>query len=351
MKTSLFDFHLPQELIAQQALTPRDAARMLVMDGGRLEDKNIRELPDHLRQGDVMVFNNSKVIPARLYGLRDHTRIECLLHKPASDSTWQVFAKPAKKLRAGDVIAFIPLKEHAPHALHATVEDKLPSGEILLNFNCTQSVLLRQLEHYGDMPLPPYITRANKAHEEDKSRYQTIYATHNGSVAAPTAGLHFTQQLFEALNARGIKTAFVTLHVGAGTFQPVKVEDITTHAMHSEWAEISEESAALINNARSEGGRVIAVGTTSLRTLETAAKADGTLTAFQGETAIFISPGYRFKLVDRLVTNFHLPKSTLFMLVSAFCGLENAHKAYAHAIEQCYRFYSYGDACFIHRQL
>lgn len=335
MKLSLFDFHLPQERIAQQPVEPRDSAKLLVVVG-HLEIKTVTDLPDFLESGDVIVFNNSKVIPARLRS----GSIEIFLHKSLGDSRWQVFAKPAKKLKVGETISF-------EGNVTAKVLEKLSSGEMILHFSLPPKEFRAFLNKHGEVPLPPYITRDGKPTENDKSRYQTIYANPEGSVAAPTAGLHFTEALLERIKDKGVQTAFVTLHVGAGTFQPVKVEDTNEHIMHSEWGEISAEAANTINQAK----RVICVGTTSLRLVESAVDENGRVTEWQGDTDIFITPGYRFKRADMLMTNFHLPKSTLFMLVSAFAGLEKMHEAYQFAIENKLRFYSYGDACLLYRHV
>lgn len=339
MQTSLFDFHLPESLIASQPAEPRDSARMLVVGEGLL-DKTIRDLPSFLKPGDVMVFNDTRVIPARLFGRRREAKVEVLLHKTfaAALGRWQCFAKPAKRLSPRDVIDFA-------EDFSAIVVDKLPSGEVILQFREDAAGLQEKLARYGHMPLPPYIDRADAP--ADRERYQTIYAKHDGSVAAPTAGLHFTERLFSAIDDMGVKRVQVTLHVGGGTFLPVKAEDTKDHVMHSEYAVVTEEAANAVNTARKNGGRVVAVGTTSLRTLESAANANGELLPFAGETDIFITPGYRFKITDALLTNFHLPRSTLFMLVSAFTGLERMQAAYRHAIQQQYRFYSYGDACLL----
>jgi S-adenosylmethionine:tRNA ribosyltransferase-isomerase len=350
MKTALFDFELPESLIAEAPANPRDSARMLVVQEGELQDRIVRELPSFLRAGDIMVFNDTKVIPARLIGKRGLGKIEVLLHKqlPApqglvkADNAWKCFAKPAKRLKQGDRLDF-------SENFYAVVGDKHEDGQVTLYFNAVGREFYRLLEQYGHMPLPPYIERKRKASKRDNTSYQTIYAKHAGSVAAPTAGLHFTPELLAAIDAIGVKRVHVTLHVGGGTFLPVKTEDTADHIMHSEYAEISAEVAAQINATKAAGGRVIAVGTTSLRTLESAATGQGELQSFAAETSIFITPGYRFKLVDVLVTNFHLPCSTLFMLVSAFSGLEQMRQAYHHAIEQRYRFYSYGDTCLLHK--
>ncbi len=345
MKVDLFDFELPESAIAQTPCEPRDNARLLHV-GEALKDAVVRDLPNYLSAGDVLVFNNSKVIPARLFGLRGEARIEVLLHHDTtaeSDSDprfWTAFCRPAKKLKSGDIIRF-----HDDFA--AIVEDKRDSGEVCVRFEMNKNALTHALITHGHMPLPPYIKRADN--EADKTCYQTIYAKPEGSVAAPTAGLHFTESLMQRLHEKGVHTAFVTLHVGAGTFQPVKVDDTDDHQMHAEWAEVTPETAAQINAARAKGGRVVAVGTTSLRILETAADDAGILHPYKGDTRIFITPGYCFKIVDRLMTNFHLPRSTLFMLVSAFAGREKMQNAYRHAIDSGYRFYSYGDSSLLER--
>lgn len=329
MRVELFDFELPKERIALAPARPRDSAKLLHV-GNKLRDLSVRDLPSLLEPGDVLVFNDSKVIPARLF---TDTNIEVLLHRPLGQGRWSAFAKPARKLKEG-IITFMP-------DFTAEMQGRTEDGQVLLRFG---DDLFVKLEKYGHVPLPPYIDRADE--QADKTSYQTIYAKHEGSVAAPTAGLHFTPELMKALEARGVQKAFVTLHVGAGTFQPVKVEDTNDHVMHKESFSIAEEAARTINEAK---GRVIAVGTTSLRILETVADERGKLRATSGETGIFITPGYRFKVVDRLLTNFHLPKSTLFMLVSAFAGLERMQSAYAHAIGAAYRFYSYGDCCLLEK--
>ena len=342
MKVDAFDFVLPEERIAQHAIEPRDASRMLVVDDG-FTDATICQLTDYVRAGDILVFNDTKVIPARLFGQRGKAGIELLLHKAVGPNRWLAFARPAKRLQPNDLITFA-------EEFSAIVAKKHTDGQIELGFNTGRFTLEEQLERYGIMPLPPYIKRERTGDADDTARYQTVFATYPGAVAAPTAGLHFTPELLEAIAKKGAHTAFVTLHVGAGTFQPVKVDDTSEHKMHSEWAQLTAKTATEINDAKARGGRVIAVGTTSLRTLESATDAQGAVSEFIGDTSIFITPGYRFKLVDLLVTNFHLPRSTLFMLVSAFCGLDRMQRAYRHAIEQKYRFYSYGDACLLFRQ-
>lgn len=309
---------------------------MLVVQDA-LQDALVRDLPSFLRVGDIMVFNDTRVIPARLFGKRGEASIEILLHKQIRTDHWQCFARPAKKLKAGDRV-------HFAAGFDAEVIEKLPDGQVVLSLRADGNVA-DMLQRHGHMPLPPYIQRADEV--ADKTCYQTVYAKHEGSVAAPTAGLHFTEDLLSAIDAAGVTRAYVTLHVGGGTFLPVKAADTADHVMHSEWAHITPETAVAINKAKQAGGRVIAVGTTSLRTLESAADENGVVHAISRETDIFITPGYRFKAVDVLLTNFHLPKSTLFMLVSAFSGLERMNSAYAYAIDRRYRFYSYGDACLL----
>ena len=339
MKTSLFSFHLPESLIATAPASPRDSAKMLVV-ADYFANEIVSDFPKHLRPHDIVVFNNTRVIPARLIGFREAAKVEVLLHRETPRGVWACFAKPAKRLRAGDSITFSP-------DFSAQVVDKQEDGQVLLAFDVQG--FQEKLHQYGQMPLPPYIEKKRAHTHNDTTNYQTIYAEHDGSVAAPTAGLHFTPALLATIDAAGATRAHVTLHVGGGTFLPVKTEDTSEHKMHSEWAEISAETAAAINAAKAHGGRVVAVGTTSLRTLESATDAEGIVQPFAGETAIFITPGYRFKCVDMLLTNFHLPRSTLFMLVSAFAGLDKMQAAYAHAISNDYRFYSYGDACLLNR--
>ncbi|MDX1975699.1 MAG: tRNA preQ1(34) S-adenosylmethionine ribosyltransferase-isomerase QueA [Rickettsiales bacterium] len=340
MKTDLFDFHLPESLVATHPVTPRDSAKMLCVTPA-IRDASVKDLPQFLRPGDVLVLNDTRVIPARLFGRRKEAQIEILLHKKLGGLSWQVFAKPAKKLKAGDRIDFA-------EDFVAEVKDKNADGQVIILFAGDEAAFFEKLARYGHMPLPPYIAREDS--HADTQDYQTIYARHAGAVAAPTAGLHFTPELMQAVEAAGVQCVYVTLHVGGGTFLPVKADDTDQHVMHSEWAHISAETAALINNAKQQGGRIIAVGTTSLRVLESAADEQGILQPYSAETDIFITPGYRFKIVDRLMTNFHLPKSTLFMLVSAFAGLAEMQAAYAHAIASGYRFYSYGDACLLYRK-
>lgn len=334
-----FDFELPPECIASRPVTPRDQARLLVV-GDELADRIVRDLPALLEPGDLLVINDTRVIPARLAGRRGQAAIEVTLHQPDGDGRWRAFARPAKKLRPGDAVDF-------GDGFSATVAAKGEGGEVTLAFDRTGRALRDAIAAHGAVPLPPYIKRAADA--RDREDYQTVYAREEGAVAAPTAGLHFTGDLFRALDARGVGRAAVTLHVGAGTFLPVKVDDIREHRMHAEQGRIDADSAARINEARRRGGRIVAAGTTSLRLLESAADPDGTIRPFDGSTDIFIHPGYRFRAVDMLMTNFHLPRSTLFMLVAAFAGLERMRAAYAHAIRSGYRFYSYGDASLLER--
>jgi len=342
LRTDDFDFDLPPELIAQQPVEPRDRARLLHVTTHNLADRHIFDLPDLLRPGDVLVMNDTRVIPARLYGYRGPAQIEILLHKKHKPQKWLVFARPGKKLHPGDVVEFAP-------GLSGEILEKRESGEALIRFSAADADLPQLLETYGEMPLPPYIKRDKGGRSEDRNRYQTIYATREGAVAAPTAGLHFTPQLLANLAAKNIECATLTLHVGAGTFQPVKAEHLRDHVMHAEWGELSPGIAAYLNKVRGEGRRLVAVGTTSLRLLESAADAQGVIHPFSGDTDIFITPGYRLSTAEALLTNFHLPKSTLFMLVSAFAGLDRMQAAYAHAKDKGYRFYSYGDATLLER--
>lgn len=336
MKTALFDFNLPPERIATQPLSQRDASRMLVVEQQGVHDDFTRGIVNYLRAGDVMIFNDTRVIPARLNGKRGLAGIEVTLLKETSSRIWNVFAKPAKRLSVGDKVIFADDFE-------AEVVAKRDDGSVDLFFDYSE--IMSKLHLHGEMPLPPYMKR--DAQSSDKQTYQTVYATKDGAVAAPTAGLHFTDSLLKAIDEKFVNRVHVTLHVGAGTFQPVKVDDTQEHVMHSEYIELTEQAAATLNQARKSGGRIIAVGTTSLRVLESVADDDGMFKPFTGETSIFITPGYKFKAVDVLLTNFHLPRSTLFMLVSAFMGLEVMQNAYKHAIGAQYRFYSYGDACLL----
>ena len=336
MRVDLFDFELPQERIALRPARPRDSARLVLVEGDAISDHQVLDLPRLLRSGDVLVFNDTKVIPAQLEGKRGNALIGATLHKREGPREWQAFLRNTKRARVGDTINF-------GEGVHASVVDKLDDGSALLQFHGDEPVELL-LERAGRMPLPPYIASKRPADAEDRADYQTMFAREEGAVAAPTAALHFTPRLLEALDARGIARETLTLHVGAGTFLPVKADDTSGHKMHAEWGRIDEPTADRLNSVRESGGRLIAVGTTSLRLLESAAGEDGVIRPFEGDTAIFITPGYRFKAIDGLITNFHLPRSTLFMLVSALMGLEVMKTAYAHAIEAGYRFYSYGDA-------
>ncbi|MDZ4693311.1 tRNA preQ1(34) S-adenosylmethionine ribosyltransferase-isomerase QueA [Terricaulis sp.] len=356
MRVDLFDFDLPEELIALRPARPRDSARLLhVPADGASEDRSVRDVVGLLRAGDLLVFNDTRVIPARLKGVRwrDENRLamEATLHKRVSASEWQAFAKPGKRLKEGDRLRFGAEGEGAclVSALEATVGAKSDDGLIVLKFDLAGADLDAAIAALGEMPLPPYIAGRRAEDDADRADYQTVYAAKDGAVAAPTAGLHFTPELLAALDAKGVERASVTLHVGAGTFLPVKADDTAEHVMHAEWREISSGAAEAINLAKAEGRRVIAIGTTALRSLESAASEDGSVRAETGDTSIFITPGYRFGVVDGLWTNFHLPRSTLFMLVSAFAGLERMQAVYAHAIAQKYRFYSYGDASLLWR--
>lgn len=337
MRVDLFDFDLPPERIALRPARPRDAARMLVVDGDApLADRHVRDLPQLLRAGDVLVFNDTRVMPAQLEGRRGEARIGATLHKRLDLRRWQAFVRNGRRLRAGDRIDFAA-------GVGAISEVRHEDGSWTLAFEGDEPVEVL-LERAGRMPLPPYIAGRREADDADRSDYQTMFAREKGAVAAPTAALHFTPELVERLDAAGIARETLTLHVGAGTFLPVKVDDTAEHRMHAEWGRIDAATAERLNAARAAGGRLIAVGTTSLRLLESAAGDDGVIRAFEGDTSIFITPGYRFKAIDGLMTNFHLPKSTLFMLVAALMGLERMQAAYAHAISGEYRFYSYGDS-------
>jgi S-adenosylmethionine:tRNA ribosyltransferase-isomerase len=355
MRVADFDFDLPEELIALRPAVPRDSAKLLVVAPERFEDLRVRDLPSLLAPGDVLVFNKTKVIPAALSGHRfgrgeAAPRIEALLHQRLDGSRWKAFAKPGKRLIVGDRIRFgAEGRVCLLGTLDATVEEKGEGGEITLAFDFHGPILDEAIATLGNMPLPPYIAGKRETDERDRADYQTIFAETEGAVAAPTAGLHFTPDLMKSLQASGIETEFVTLHVGAGTFLPVKAEDTENHKMHAEWGEVPEDVTLRLKETKARGHRVIPVGTTSLRLLESAARS-GELTAFQGSTEIFITPGFQFRVADLLVTNFHLPRSTLFMLVSAFAGLERMKAAYAHAIAHNYRFYSYGDASLIFPQ-
>ena len=355
MRTDLFDFELPADRIALRPAQPRDSARMLVVEPeARLHDRAVSDLPQWLKSGDQLVVNDTKVISAQLKGRRigreTEPKIEATLIKRIDTSRWQALVRPAKKLVPGDVVRFgnegkVCLLGH----LDAEVESKGEDGAVTLSFSFHGPALDSAIADLGSPPLPPYIASRRAPDERDASDYQTMFAANEGAVAAPTAGLHFTPALEAALRERGVGLHRITLHVGAGTFLPVKADDTSEHKMHAEWGTISPEVAEALNAARNKGGRLIAAGTTSLRLLESAAAENGNIRPFADETAIFITPGYRFRAVDILLTNFHLPRSTLFMLVSAFSGLETMKRAYAHAIENGYRFYSYGDACLLFR--
>ncbi len=344
MQTEDFDFDLPRGAIAQTPAEPRDAARLLCVDRA-LEDRWVRDLPTLLRPDDILVVNDTRVIPARLFGRRGEARVEATLMEPSPDvpgTAWRALARPARKLRLGERIDFAP-------SFSALVAAKGEAGEVTLSFDLTAAELRTALEQHGAMPLPPYIRRERGGDARDKADYQTLFAARDGAVAAPTASLHFTPALLRALDARGVKRATLTLHVGAGTFLPVTAEDPRDHRMHAERGEITVETATAIEQARAAGGRIVAVGSTVLRLLEAAADEDGRIQPFTGSTDIFILPGHRFRTADLMLTNFHLPRSTLFMLVCAFAGTARMKRAYAHAIESGYRFYSYGDGCLLRR--
>lgn len=338
MLTADFDFHLPESAIALRPARPRDSARLLVVRGpdAPFEDRVVRDLPDLLRPGDVLVMNDTRVLPVQLFGTRGNARIGATLIERVDPHRWWAFVRNARRLGEGDRVAF-------GAGLEGVVEAKREDGALLWRFAC-DGPLEAALEAAGAMPLPPYIAARRPADAADASDYQTVYAAHKGSVAAPTAGLHFTPDLLARLDAAGVQRETVTLHVGPGTFLPVKADAVADHVMHAEWGEVRADVAKRLNAVRAGGGRVIAVGTTALRLLESAADEHGRLSAFASETAIFITPGYRFRAVDGLMTNFHLPRSTLFMLVSALMGVERMRAAYAHAVAEGYRFYSYGDA-------
>ncbi|CAN7346035.1 tRNA preQ1(34) S-adenosylmethionine ribosyltransferase-isomerase QueA [Neorhizobium sp. LjRoot104] len=358
MRVDLFDFDLPEENIALRPASPRDSARLLVVRPGSvpvLADHRVCDLPGFLRPGDALVFNDTKVIPAQLEGVRHREgaggqQVSATLHMRVAPDRWKAFAKPGKRIKVGDRIEFGDSGNACLiGSLAATVEDKGEGGEVTLRFDLSGPALDEAIMAVGYIPLPPYIAAKRPEDAQDQKDYQTIYAREEGAVAAPTAGLHFTPDLFAALDAAGIERHFVTLHVGAGTFLPVKADDTAEHKMHQEIGHVSAETAARLNAVRRAGGRIVCVGTTSLRLIESAAADDGSIKPWSGATGIFITPGYRFKAVDMLMTNFHLPRSTLFMLVSAFSGLETMRAAYAHAIKTGYRFYSYGDSSLLFR--
>ena len=336
MRVDLFDFDLPAERIALRPARPRDSARLLLVDGDRISDRQVLDLPNLLRPGDVLLFNDTRVIPAQLEGRRGDARVGVTLHKREDVRSWRAFVRNARRVRPGDTIEF-------DAGVTAQAAERGTDGSFLIRFGGDEPVEIL-LERAGRMPLPPYIASKRQTDEADRDDYQTMFARQDGAVAAPTAALHFTDRLLKALDARGVLRETLTLHVGAGTFLPVKADDTEAHVMHSEWGRIDPATAERLNAAKAAGGRLIAVGTTSLRLVESAAGEDGTIRPFEGDTAIFITPGYRFRAVDGLMTNFHLPKSTLFMLVSALMGLDVMKAAYAHAIDAGYRFYSYGDS-------
>ncbi|MBR0682381.1 tRNA preQ1(34) S-adenosylmethionine ribosyltransferase-isomerase QueA [Roseomonas eburnea] len=344
MRTADFDFDLPEALIAQAPARPRDAARMLVVRPGGLTDAGVRDLPGLLRPGDVMVVNDTRVIPARLHARRGAARIEVMLNRAEGGGVWHALIRNARRLRDGDVIAI-----EGAESCTAKVLGAPEGGAALLDFGPDPAALAAALEQAGEIPLPPYIARPEGPRPEDAADYQAIFAARPGAVAAPTASLHFTPALLDAISARGVARATVTLHVGAGTFLPLRGDDPRAHRLHAEWGEVTEEAAATIAAARAAGGRVVAIGTTALRLLESAADEDGTIRPFRGLTDLFLLPGHRFRTADLLMTNFHLPKSTLFMLVCAFAGTARMKAAYAHAVARGYRFYSYGDASLLER--
>jgi S-adenosylmethionine:tRNA ribosyltransferase-isomerase len=358
MRTDLFDFELPSDRIALRPVAPRDAARLLIVRPGahpELEDRGVRDLPDLLRPGDALVVNDTRVIPARLCGRRlgrgaAEPAVEATLHQRLDGARWRAFVKPAKRLAPGDIVRFGDEGRVCfLGQLDATVEGKGEGGEVTLAFAFHGPVLDQAVDERGAMPLPPYIASRRAPDERDRIDYQTVFAQVEGSVAAPTAGLHFTDALLSRLTERGIGLHKVTLHVGAGTFLPVKAADTADHRMHAEQGTVSAQTAEALNSVRRTGGRIVAAGSTSLRLLESASGDDGVIHPFHGETALFITPGYRFRCVDVMMTNFHLPRSTLFMLVAAFSGREVMQRAYAHAVAAGYRFYSYGDACLLFR--
>jgi len=355
MQVDIFDFDLDRDLIACQPANPRDTSRLLDLSvTGEITDRHFFDLPDTLQKGDVLVFNDTKVIPARLYGTRSDAKVEVTLYRPVDGIEWWAFIKNAKRLHTGDTITFYT-NDISPEQSYFSAEvlEKKEDDGVKIRFACPAEQLASNLQKYGLMPLPPYIKRDRPNTEDgwdkynDKENYQTIYAHYEGAVAAPTAGLHFTDRVFKALEEKGIEKVFVTLHVGAGTFLPVKTDDTKDHKMHAEYGEILPSACAIINKAKQEGRRIIAVGTTSLRLLETVADEQGVLHPYKEATNIFITPGYKFKAIDMLITNFHLPKSTLFMLVCAIAGVDEMQKAYKHATDNKYRFYSYGDSSLI----
>lgn len=355
MRVAAFDFDLPEELIALRPASPRDTARLLMVDpasSSPFTDRTMLDLPELLAPGDSLVFNDTKVIPAELKGMRTRdgteAHVSVTLIERLDDHRWQALARPAKRLKAGDRIVFGEGGNACLlGSLAATVEGRGEEGEVTLAFDLAGVTLDEAIRAQGAMPLPPYIASRRAADERDRSDYQTVFAREEGAVAAPTAGLHFTPRLMQALDARGISRHFVTLHVGPGTFLPVRAADTKDHVMHEEHGCIDAETAEALNAVKAKGGKIVAVGTTSLRLLESATDQTRRLSSFSNQTSLFITPGYRFRFVDRLLTNFHLPRSTLFMLVAAFAGLDVMRRAYAHAVAERYRFYSYGDACLL----
>lgn len=351
MRVDLFDFQLDKDLIAKQPANPRDSSRLLdLSEEGTMTDRRFYELPDILKEGDVLVFNDTKVIPARLYGKRGEAEVEVTLYHPENGKTWWAFIKNSKRLHKEDIITFYTTDISTDESdFQARVVEKSGEDGVLIEFLCEVDALSKMLEVYGMMPLPPYIKRDKPSkglwnRYNDKEDYQTVYARYEGAVAAPTAGLHFTDNILKKLEEKGVTKVFLTLHVGAGTFLPVKTEDTKDHKMHAEYGIITPEACETINLAKRQHRRIIAVGTTSVRLLESAADEQGVLHPFCGETSIFITPGYKFRIIDYIITNFHLPKSTLFMLICAIAGTERMKAAYAHAIKEKYRFYSYGDS-------
>ena len=351
MKVDVFDFDLDKDLIAKEPVTPRDSSKLLdLSEENTISDKHFFDLPDILQSGDVLVFNDTKVIPARLYAKRGNALVEVTLYRPEDGLTWWAFIKNAKRLKPQDVISFYTDEIAAEQSdFKAEIVQKDEQDGVLIKFLCSADDLSLMLQKYGSMPLPPYIKRDKPGGDlwnkfNDKENYQTVYAKNEGAVAAPTAGLHFTRNVLDKLDKKGVKRVFLTLHVGAGTFLPVKVDDTENHKMHAEYGIITQETANIINEAKKEGRRIIAVGTTSVRLLESSADENGVLKPFIGETNIFLTPGYKFKIIDMIITNFHLPKSTLFMLICAIAGTERMINAYKHAMDNKYRFYSYGDS-------
>ncbi len=339
MKVAQFDFALPEERVALRPAVPRDSARLLCVTPGRLSDRRVCDLPGELRRGDLLVVNDTRVIPAKLVGRRGDARIEANLHRRIDGGRWCAFARPARRLKIGQTVVF-------GDGFAAEVAARGERGEVTLDFGLDEAAFDAALARHGVTPLPPYIQRSHEPDRRDGIDYQTMFARRPGAVAAPTTGLHFTPRLLERLDSAGVGLTAITLHVGAGTFLPVAVEDTRDHRMHAEWGEVGRAAATAIARAREAGGRIVAVGTTAARVLETAVE-DGAVRPFAGETALFIAPGYRFRAIDALLTNFHLPRSSLFMLVCAFAGLQRMKRAYAHAIAAGYRFYSYGDACLL----